>query len=159
MLNAEKYFRASRSTSTCEQAAKQKDKSFKAPANNCYSLRQHVLPLVLVVHVHAGEEDPVGGVGVDPAQEDDVLLVVDVPHVLQTVHGATVGLSNLSRNQKMTDHELVVPELTSQRAQCLYTSVTIHLGNAEKLDNQVSRNCDCSQSLSCCRWFQSSTWD
>ena len=122
-------------------------------------LRQHVLPLVLVVHVHAGEEDAVGGVGVDPAQEDDVLLVVDVPHILQTVHGATVGLSNLSRNQKMTDHELVVPELTSQRAQCLYTSVTVHLGNAKKLDNQVSRNCDCSQSLSCCRWFQSSTWD
>ena len=42
-----------------------------------------MLPLVLVVHVHTGEEDAVGGVGVDPAQEDDVLLVVDVPHILQ----------------------------------------------------------------------------
>ena len=56
MLNAEKYFRVSRRISTCEQAAKQfKDKSFKAPANNCHSLRQHVLPLVLIVHINADQ--------------------------------------------------------------------------------------------------------
>ena len=53
-------------------------------------LGKHVLPLILVVHVHAGQEDAVSRVGVDPAQEDDVLLVVDVPHVLNPVHGAAV---------------------------------------------------------------------
>ena len=53
-------------------------------------LGKHVLPLILVVHVHAGQEDAVSRVGVDPAQEDDVLLVVDVPHVLYPVHGAAV---------------------------------------------------------------------
>ena len=36
-------------------------------------LWEHVLVLVLVVHVHAGQEHVVGGVGVDPAQQDNIL--------------------------------------------------------------------------------------
>ena len=44
------------------------------------NLGKHTLPLVLVVHVHAGEEDtvPVPSIGVNPAEEDKVLLLVNL---------------------------------------------------------------------------------
>ena len=42
-------------------------------ADDGQDLWEHVLVLVLVVHVHAGQEHVVGGVGVDPAQQDNIL--------------------------------------------------------------------------------------
>jgi hypothetical protein len=42
-------------------------------ADNGEDLRQHVLVLVLVVHVHAGQEHVVGRMGVDPAQQNNIL--------------------------------------------------------------------------------------
>ena len=99
-----------------------------------------MLPLVLVVHVHAGEEDTVSGMGVDPAQEDDVLPVVNVPHVLQPVHGAAVALPLLLGDQQMTDDELVVAESAPQCSQSLDVLVAVHSGNVEELVDQVTRH-------------------
>merc|ERR550519_1532951 len=59
-------------------------------ADNGEGLGEHVLPLVLVMHVHRAEEHIILGVRVDPAKEDDVLLVMDVPDILQPLHGAGV---------------------------------------------------------------------
>ena len=59
------------------------------------NLGKHTLPLVLVVHVHAGEEDtvPVPSIGVNPAEEDKVLLLVNLCNVFKAIHSATVRLA------------------------------------------------------------------
>ena len=55
-----------------------------------YGLGNQVLPLILIVHVNTKEEDTVRRMSVDPAEKDEVLLVVEVLDVLNPVHGATV---------------------------------------------------------------------
>ena len=57
------------------------------------NLGKHTLPLVLVVHVHAGEEDTVPSIGVNPAEEDKVLLLVNLCNVFKAIHSANVRLA------------------------------------------------------------------
>ena len=42
---------------------------------------KHTLSLVLIVHVHAGEEDTVPRVGVNPAEEDEFFLLMNLCNV------------------------------------------------------------------------------
>ena len=104
-----------------------------------------MLPLVLVVHVHTGQEHAVGRVGVNPAQEHDVLLVVDIPHILQALHGAAVGLPHLVGYQKVTDDEPVVTETSPQRAQSLHPPLTVTAGDGEEPVRQVPGHHNTSQ--------------
>ena len=57
----------------------------------------HALMLKLHVHVDAGEEDAVRRVGMDPAQEDDVLPLVHLHQDLRAVHDTAVRVSSLPR--------------------------------------------------------------
>ena len=100
-------------------------------------LRKDTLPLVLVVHVHAGQEDAVGRVGVDPAQEGEALLVVDVPYVLNPVHGAAV-----IGNQEVGYTILVVAQLTTEGPNSLDIPVTVLFCNLEEFGDEIFRNGD-----------------
>ena len=66
------------------------------------------MPLILIVHVNAGEEDTVSRMGVDPAEKDEALVLVDFQDVFNPVHCAAVRLASLSRNQEVGHTELVV---------------------------------------------------
>ena len=57
------------------------------------NLGKHTLPLVLVAHVHAGEEDTVPSIGVNPSEKDKVLLLVNLCNVFKAIHSATVRLA------------------------------------------------------------------
>ena len=96
-------------------------------------LRKHTLPLVLVVHVHAGQEDAVGRMGVDPAQEGEVFLLVYLQHVLKPVHSAAVRLALLLGNQEVSHTELVVAQLATKGPKGLNVPVTVHFSNFEEL--------------------------
>ena len=95
-----------------------------APANNGQRLWKHVLPLILVVHVHAGKQTTHGkksepnscrldsipgkehivlGMCVDPTKENYILPIMHVPHIFKPFHCAGVRLSSLpERVMKMS---------------------------------------------------------
>ena len=99
------------------------------------NLGKHTLPFVLVVHVHAGEVDtvPVPSIGVNPAEEDKVLLLVNLCNVFKAIHSATVRLTHLSWDHEVGHTKLVVTKLTTEGSQSLDIPVTVNLGNFEEL--------------------------
>ena len=116
-------------------------------------LRKHTLPLVLVVHVHAGQEDAVRRVGVDPAQEGEVLLLVELQHVLIPLHSAAVRLALLFGNQEVSHTELVVAQLTTEGPKSLDIPVTVGFSNFKELGDEIFWNGDCPQTSWRCLYF------
>ena len=88
------------------------------------------------MHFHAGEEDAaVFRVGVYPTEEDDVLLLVGLPHVLLNRHGAVVRVARLFRNYEVGQTELVIAngKPTAERPKSLDILVTVQFGDIEEL--------------------------
>ena len=79
-------------------------------ANYGHRLREEVLPLVVVVHIHAGKEHVVLWMSVNPPEEYYILSVMHIGHILRSFHCAGVRFSSLLWNDQMRYDKSVVPQ-------------------------------------------------
>merc|ERR1712032_638150 len=50
-------------------------------ADYCQRFWEHMLPLILVVHVHTGKEHVVLRMSMDPSKENNILSIMHIPHI------------------------------------------------------------------------------
>ena len=98
--------------------------------------------------IYAGEVDAVCRVGVDPTEEEEALLIVDLPYVgCVRVHDTLVREAILSWYEEMSDAELVVAaQHSTECTESFNALIAIYFSMIKECSDEVARNAESPQS-------------
>lgn len=103
-------------------------------------LGHHQLVRAMGVEVNAGEEGGLGGVGMYPANSDEVQLVLVVKQLLLLLSGARVSCPALLRDQEVCYEELALGHVSSQHSTSLHIPRRVAVRQGHEIGHKLGRH-------------------